>query len=78
MFCANKKPPRNQSGVAKVQGGGADLQHRRTGKGGEMPVLLKRWGLMPIKSIAEMYFSVSERQKAPRLRANVIVYGHMR
>jgi hypothetical protein len=68
----HKKPPRKISGVAKVQGGGADLQRRRASKGGEMLALFERWEVERRKSIQEMYFSASARQKALSKRENAM------
>jgi hypothetical protein len=40
MLFGQEKTTPDKSGVAKVQGGGADLQRRRASKGGEMLALL--------------------------------------
>jgi len=43
-FSKEKTTP-DKSGVAKVQGGGADKQRRRTDKGGDMSVQSSKWAL---------------------------------
>ena len=58
--------------MAKVQGGGADLQRRRTDKGGEISVLKQRWGFRASKSIAESVSTRISATKSPPIRADVL------
>jgi hypothetical protein len=48
-----EKTTPDKSGVAKVQGGGADLQRRRASKGGEMLARFWKWAFAQTKSSGE-------------------------